>query len=154
MSQDQINLSHFHVVRLNAAISPVDELEKGLYTAYGIQPQFIEANAPEEIITHVSGSDAILVVSISLTHQVIESLSRCRIISRLGIGTDKIDVERGPAVGHPGHQRSRLFFRRDGRPYHGFHPGAGAQVSANEHCDDPGGLELVARPGRSEPPPV
>jgi D-3-phosphoglycerate dehydrogenase / 2-oxoglutarate reductase len=99
MSQDQINLSHFHVVRLNSAISPVDQFEKSLYTAYGIQPQFIEANTPEEIIAHVSGSDAILVVSSALPTQVIESLSRCQVISRLGIGTDKIDVERARQLG-------------------------------------------------------
>jgi D-3-phosphoglycerate dehydrogenase len=93
MSEDRANLSHFRIVRLNASISPVDELEHDLYHTYGVQPLFIEANDPQEIIAHISDSDAILVVSTALPHQVIESLSRCRIISRLGIGTDKIDVE-------------------------------------------------------------
>ena len=99
MPEDQGNLGQFRVVRLNATISPVDELEKSLYKAYGIQPQFIEANNPEEISLQVSGSDAILVVSTALPRLVIESLSSCRVISRLGIGTDKIDVELARQLG-------------------------------------------------------
>jgi D-3-phosphoglycerate dehydrogenase len=92
MPESWANLSHFRVIRLNASISPVDELEQGLYKGSGIQPQLIEANDPQEIIACVTDADAILVVSSALPRQVIESLSRCRIISRLGIGTDKIDV--------------------------------------------------------------
>ena len=93
MSGNRANISHFRVIRLNATISPVDELEQNLYKGYGIQPQLIEANDPQDIIAHASDADAILVVSTALPHQVIESLSHCRIISRLGIGTDKIDVD-------------------------------------------------------------
>jgi D-3-phosphoglycerate dehydrogenase len=99
MSDNQHKISQFRVVRLNAAISPVDEYETSLYKRHGIQPILIEANTPEEIILQVSGSDAILVVSTALPTQVIETLSRCRIISRLGIGTDKIDVETAKRMG-------------------------------------------------------
>lgn len=99
MPEDQANLSHFRVVRLNATISPVDELEQSLYKGYGIQPQLIEANDPQDIIACASDADAILVVSTALPRQVIESLSYCRIISRLGIGTDKIDVELARQLG-------------------------------------------------------
>lgn len=93
------DLSHFSVVRLNAEISPVDAFEAGLYAHYGLHPVFVEANTPEEIIPQVSECDAVLIVSTALPLQVIESLSRCRIISRLGIGTDKIDVEAATRMG-------------------------------------------------------
>jgi D-3-phosphoglycerate dehydrogenase len=80
-------------VRLNARIAPVDDYEASLFRRYGIQPVLIEANTANELIPHVVDCDAILVVSAALPRQVIENLSRCRIISRLGTGTDKIDIE-------------------------------------------------------------
>lgn len=89
----QIDLSQSMVVRLNAKISPVDDYETGLYQQYGINPLLVEANTPEEIIPAVADCDAILVVSAGLPASVIEPMARCRIISRLGIGTDKIAVE-------------------------------------------------------------
>jgi D-3-phosphoglycerate dehydrogenase len=89
----QIDLSQFKVIRLNARISPVDDFEVSLYQQHGIKPLLIEANAPEEIIPIIQDCDAILVVSTALPAAVINALTRCRIISRLGIGVDKIDVE-------------------------------------------------------------
>jgi D-3-phosphoglycerate dehydrogenase len=99
MPENQHNLNQFRVVRLNASISPVDDFEASLYKRYRIQPFLIEANSPEEIVPQVSDCDAILVVSTALPTQVIENLSRCRVISRLGIGTDKIDVETARRMG-------------------------------------------------------
>jgi D-3-phosphoglycerate dehydrogenase / 2-oxoglutarate reductase len=89
----QPDLSQFKVVRLNSNISPVDEYEASLYLKHGIQPFLVEANTPEEIIPSVAECDAILVVSTALPAIVIESLARCRVISRLGIGIDKIAVK-------------------------------------------------------------
>ena len=99
MTAHQDGIAGFKVVRLNATISPVDEYEASLYQRYGIQPLLVEANTSAEIITHVSDCDAILVVSTALPAQVIQNLVRCRIISRLGIGTDKIDVELAKQMG-------------------------------------------------------
>ncbi len=89
----QTELSQFKVVRLNAGISPVDDHEASLYRRHGINPQLVEAKRPEEIILAVRDCDALLVVSSALPEIVIEAMTRCRIISRLGIGTDKIAVE-------------------------------------------------------------
>src|SRR5574341_682216 len=93
MTSNQDDLSHFRVVRLNSRISPVDDFEFSQYKRYGIRPVLVEANTPRDIIPQVAESDAILVVSTALPGEIIEGLSNCRIISRLGIGTDKIDVE-------------------------------------------------------------
>jgi D-3-phosphoglycerate dehydrogenase len=87
------DFGQYKVVRLNSMISPVDEYEASLYRQHGIDPLLVEANAPEEIIPYVTDCDAILVVSTALPANVIESLARCKIISRLGIGTDKIAVK-------------------------------------------------------------
>lgn len=99
MTQNQDELSHFRVVRLNSKISPVDDFETSQYKRYDIRPVLVEANAPQDIIPQVAECDALLVVSTALPGEVVKSLSRCRIISRLGIGTDKIDVEMAKRMG-------------------------------------------------------
>lgn len=80
-------------VRLNAEVIPVNPTEAALYRHYGIAPILVDAYEPEHIIARVADCDALAVVSASLPEPVIKSLTRCTIISRLGNGTDKIDVE-------------------------------------------------------------
>ena len=86
------DLATFRTVRLNATLFPVSRYERELYQRYGLNVLEIEANTPTEIIAHVADCDALLVVSTALPTEVIKNLPRCRVISRLGAGTDKIDV--------------------------------------------------------------
>ena len=81
------------VVRLNARLFPPDDFEMTLFARYGLVPSLVEANEPEEIIARTADCDALCVVSTSLPARVMESLTRCRVISRLGIGTDKLAVD-------------------------------------------------------------
>ncbi|HXF64371.1 MAG TPA: C-terminal binding protein [Caldilineaceae bacterium] len=85
------HLEQMHVVRLNAVLHPND-VEVELYKKYHLNPVFCEPATPEEIIPYVQDCDALFAVSVSLPTPVIESLRRCKVISRLGTGTDKIDV--------------------------------------------------------------
>lgn len=89
----QVSFSDARIVRLNASLMPITPVEAKLYEQLGITPVEVEAFTPDEIIPHVAECDALAVVSASLPVEVIDSLSRCRLISRLGNGTDKIDVE-------------------------------------------------------------
>ena len=86
------HLQDFRVVRLNAELSPMSQYERDLFGEHHLHPFEVEANTPATIIPRVADYDAIFVVSTALPEGVIESLSRCRVISRLGTGTDKIDV--------------------------------------------------------------
>ena len=86
------DLENCRIVRLNATLFPVSEFETSLYEKYNLSPVQVEANSPEEIIPHVEDCDALFAISVSLPEAVVSSLSRCRVISRLGTGTDKIDV--------------------------------------------------------------
>ena len=86
------HLQDFRVVRLNAELSPMSQYERDLFREHHLNPLEVEANTPATIIPRVAECDAIFVVSTALPEGVIESLSRCRVISRLGTGTDKIDV--------------------------------------------------------------
>ena len=81
------------VVRLNAVFNPVSEHEAALFKRYALRPSVIEARTVDELIQHVSNCDAVLVISSYLPKPVIQSMTRCKVISRLGIGTDRIDVE-------------------------------------------------------------
>ena len=89
---DWSHLQDFRVVRLNAELSPMSQYERDLFGEHHLHPFEVEANTPATIIPRVADYDAIFVVSTALPEGVIESLSRCRVISRLGTGTDKIDV--------------------------------------------------------------
>ena len=80
-------------VRLNAEVIPINPTETALYRHYGITPVLVDAYEPDDIIAGVANCDALAVVSASLPEPVIKSLAKCAIISRLGNGTDKIDVE-------------------------------------------------------------
>ncbi|MBT5876444.1 MAG: C-terminal binding protein [Candidatus Latescibacteria bacterium] len=86
------DLTQFNVLRLNARLFPVSEYEIELFEKYQLNVTELETDTRGELIPHVADCDALFVVSASLPTEVIESLSRCRVISRLGTGTDKIDV--------------------------------------------------------------
>lgn len=89
MSTSAKDLSRFNVVRLNCELFPVTEPEQAAYDRFNITPTAIEASG-DDIVAQAAECDALLVVSESLPPTVIERLSKCRVISRLGAGTDKI----------------------------------------------------------------
>jgi phosphoglycerate dehydrogenase-like enzyme len=99
---DWSSLEGFRVVRLNAELFPPSDYELDLYRNYHIQPVLAEANTPADLIPLVADCDAVFAISVALPAPVVESLARCRVISRLGTGTDKIAVnlatERGILV--------------------------------------------------------
>lgn len=86
-------MASFSVVRLNAVTYPVDPDERSQFDAIGAEFHAIEGQQPEEIIAAASACDALLVVSSKIPSTVVERLERCRVIARLGAGTDRIDVE-------------------------------------------------------------
>ena len=90
---DWSNLRNFRVVRLNATLFPVNDYEAALYRQYALSPIEVEANTPEAIIPHVAECDALFAISVALPAPVVEALKHCRVISRLGTGTDKIAVD-------------------------------------------------------------
>jgi phosphoglycerate dehydrogenase-like enzyme len=93
------HLKDFKIVRLNAELMPVNRFEEAMYRHYGIDPVRVEAATPEEIIPYVKDADAVFAISVSLPQVVIDGMERCKLISRLGNGTDKIAVERAKERG-------------------------------------------------------
>lgn len=82
----------FKAVRLNARTYPTEAAERDELARVGALLVEIEGQRPEEIIAAAADCDALLVVSSSVPAGVIQNLKRCRVISRLGAGTDKIDI--------------------------------------------------------------
>ena len=59
-------MASFRFVRLNATMYPAGELEQSLYAKFGIEPEYVEEEDPQELIRHLSGCDAVAVVSTGL----------------------------------------------------------------------------------------
>ncbi|MCX6043618.1 MAG: C-terminal binding protein [Chloroflexi bacterium] len=99
--QDWTHLEKAKVVRLNAVLNP-NQYEAAIYREYHLNPIHVEATTPDELIAVLEDCDALFAVSVKLPTPVIEGLKKCKVISRLGTGTDKIDVakatERGIVV--------------------------------------------------------
>ncbi|HOS93602.1 MAG TPA: C-terminal binding protein [Armatimonadota bacterium] len=81
------------IARLNAETAPITEVERHILAA--VDPCIVEAEgaSDDEVRSAARDCDALMVVSAHVRGSVIEQLTRCRIISRLGTGVDKIDVE-------------------------------------------------------------
>lgn len=83
----------FKAVRLNVTTYPVEPDERVELNGAGASLTEIEGQTGDEILADAADCDALLVVSARVPAGVIDRLDRCRMISRLGAGTDRIDVE-------------------------------------------------------------
>jgi D-3-phosphoglycerate dehydrogenase len=81
----------YKAVRLNADTYPVDPGERAEMEG-GATLTAIEGHRPDEILDAAADCDALLVVSAHVPGSVIDRLQCCRVIARLGAGTDRIDV--------------------------------------------------------------
>src|SRR5687768_2271512 len=89
----------FKAVRLNAITYPVESGESDELARVGSEFVAIEGQHPDEILEAAADCDALLVVAAYVPGSVIDRLTRCKVISRLGAGTDRIDVEAATQAG-------------------------------------------------------
>ena len=82
----------FKAVRLNATTYPVEPGEREELARVDCELIAIEGQQPNDIIEAAAECDALLVVSAYVPGTVIDRLTRCRVVSRLGAGTDRIDI--------------------------------------------------------------
>ncbi len=80
------------IVRLNAQTLPLSAEERARLTALGGELVEVEGATDGEALAACREADAILIISAYLRGPVIEQLTRCKIISRIGTGVDKIDI--------------------------------------------------------------
>jgi D-3-phosphoglycerate dehydrogenase len=65
----------------------------------GADLQLASENSPEAIMRVASDADGLLVTYAKITADMIRQLSRCRIISRFGIGVDNVDIDAATQAG-------------------------------------------------------
>jgi D-3-phosphoglycerate dehydrogenase / 2-oxoglutarate reductase len=92
-------LSHYKIVRLTAPIFHTTEFELNAFAAHGLQVTVVDAEAVDEMIPYVMDADIVALIGTKLPASVIETMTQCRAIARMGAGTDKIDVARATELG-------------------------------------------------------
>jgi len=80
------------VVRLNALTLPMDGGERQALAPLQARLLEIEGGDDAEVLEACREADAVMIISAYLHTAVIRALKRCRIISRIGTGVDKIDI--------------------------------------------------------------
>jgi D-3-phosphoglycerate dehydrogenase len=88
----------FRAVRLNAVTYPVEPAERAELERVAAWGE-VEGQTATEIVAAAHDCDALLVISAKIPAEVIDLLSRCRVIARLGAGTDRIDVAAATRAG-------------------------------------------------------
>src|SRR5262245_29029650 len=83
--------------------SPENDLEEEELRASGLEYELVRLNgsSAENLIPHVADADALLVQWAKIDRQVINALTRCKVISRYGIGVDMIDLKAAGERGIP-----------------------------------------------------
>jgi D-3-phosphoglycerate dehydrogenase len=68
-------------------------------SAIGAELELAPQPTPDAILKIAAGADALLVTYAKITADMIGQMSRCRIISRFGIGVDNVDLDAATAAG-------------------------------------------------------
>ncbi|RIH63973.1 C-terminal binding protein [Mariniphaga sediminis] len=87
------------VARLNASTFPMSSEEKKILSRVNADIIEIEGETDEEILSLCREVDAIMIVSSYLRGAVIKAMENLKIISRLGTGVDKIDMDEATRQG-------------------------------------------------------
>src|SRR5690349_6760066 len=69
------------------------EAEELSNSGLGIDLVRLNAKTPQELIPHVADADGLIVQWTQINTDVIDTLAKCKVISRYGIGVDMVDLE-------------------------------------------------------------
>lgn len=89
----------FRIAILDDRYYPNYDEERKVFDSINGQIINITSNKISDIITGCQDVDGIVVNLVSVTAEVIDSLGRCRVISRYGVGYDNVDVSAATAKG-------------------------------------------------------
>lgn len=94
-----VDYSQFKIVRLTAPIFHTTEFERQAFAEAGLPFTVVDAQTPETIIPHVADADIVTLIGTYLPRSIIDAMTHCRAIARMGAGTDRIDVARATELG-------------------------------------------------------
>lgn len=83
--------------------SPENDLEAAELQASGLDVELVRLNAKtsQELLPHVVDADGLIVQWTNISREIIQSLTKCKVISRYGIGVDMIDLAAAGEQGIP-----------------------------------------------------
>src|SRR4030088_1031054 len=81
------------------SVFPTLDPARKVLSAIGAQLELAPLATPDAIMKIAAGADALLVTYAKITADMIGQMSRCRIISRFGIGVDNVDLDAATAAG-------------------------------------------------------
>src|SRR6266496_252579 len=87
------------LVAVADSVFPSLDPARDVLSAIGADVQLASAPTPEAILQIAAGADALLVTYAKITADMIAQMSRCRIISRFGIGVDNVDLDAATNAG-------------------------------------------------------
>ncbi len=94
----------FRAVHADAPETMAFDIERGIIEAAGAELVLTRSANEDELIRNLGDADAILVLGAHITRRVVESLPRCKLIVRYGVGLDTLDIpaatEHGIVIAH------------------------------------------------------
>ena len=97
--QTNTMFARYKIVRLTAPVFYASESELRAFAAQGLPVTVVDAEQPDELIPLVRDADIVALIGTKLPTRVVEAMTQCRAIARMGAGTDKIDVARATELG-------------------------------------------------------
>ena len=80
------------LVAIADSVFPTLDTAREVLRAVGAELQLAPERTPEAILRIAAPADALLVTYATITAEMIAQMTRCRIISRFGIGVDNVDI--------------------------------------------------------------
>lgn len=87
------------LVVVTDSVFPTLEPARKVLASIGAELRLAEASDPVRTSALAREADALMVTYMPITAELIQQLSRCRIIARFGIGVDNVDVEAATRAG-------------------------------------------------------
>src|SRR5665213_213844 len=87
------------IVAVTDSVFPNLDAARDVVAKVGGELRLAKAPTPEAILEVARDADAVLTTYAKVTTAIIEQLTRCRIISRFGIGVDNVDIATATAKG-------------------------------------------------------
>jgi D-3-phosphoglycerate dehydrogenase len=87
------------LVGVSDSVFPSLDLSRTVLSEVGAELRLAAAATPEAILRVAADADALLVTYATISADMIAAMTRCRIISRFGIGVDNVDLEAASRAG-------------------------------------------------------
>ncbi|HSR08747.1 MAG TPA: hypothetical protein VLM42_16495, partial [Bryobacteraceae bacterium] len=87
------------IIAVTDSVFPNLDAARDVVAKVGGELRLAKAPTPEGILEVARDADAVLTTYAKVTTAVVEQLTRCRIISRFGIGVDNVDIATATSKG-------------------------------------------------------